>query len=426
MQIELVDDFISFMDFCTDPIAFCIYSEKILQENGFVRVDEDNLPKDLPKKGYLIRSSKSIIAYNASGYKGAIIAGAHSDSPILKLKYNYEKSTNLYHLLNTANYTGGLAHTTFGRGLKLKGHVYYKENSTLKRKYIDSKRAVGIIPFPEVSLHPDFALTPQFNRDSQMNIVLGTEGSTPVNDYLAKLANIQKESIVSADLYLADVNKPKLDGDFLTSARLDNLVSSYCSLKSFIEAEPNNTLNMVCVFDNEESGSHTLNGALGDFLERTLRFIASRANINLDILKRNSLIISADANHGSHPNYSGLYEKNHEPGLGEGLLMRGAGQNTTSLSMRGILTMKEASQLCSQALLVTAKRNGRSGGGTIGPKMEFLNGMAVIDVGSPMLGMHSYRETMCTKDLKAQYDILKNVFQNYSSILDHLDETQNP
>ncbi|EAY03622.1 Clan MH, family M18, aspartyl aminopeptidase-like metallopeptidase [Trichomonas vaginalis G3] len=419
--MELVDDFIEFMDFCTDPMAFCIYASKLLEENGYVHVQENNLPKELPKKGYLIRSHKSFIAYNAAWFKGAVVTGAHSDSPILKLKNNIEKTTDLYHLLNTANYTGGLSHSTFGRDLKLKGLVYYLENGTLQTKYIDSKRPIGFIPFPEVSLMDKFSLTPEFNRDNNMRIVVGTKGTTPVYEYLAGLAEIPVDSIVSTDLYLADINKAKVDGEFLTSARLDNLVSSYCSLKAFIESEPKDTLNMICVFDNEENGSHTLNGALGDFFERTLRFITSRSNVNLEVLKRNSLIISADANHGSHPNYAGLYEKNHQPGLGQGLMMRGTGQNTTSLSFRGIITMKEASKLANQQITVTAKRNGRGSGGTIGPKMEFLNGMPVIDVGSPMLGMHSYRETMCYKDLKAQLDIIKYTYLNYADILARMD-----
>ena len=414
--------FAQFMNEVTNPLAFCNYYEKILNEKGFTYIKESNLPKDLPKYGYFIRSRKTILAYKVGGFDSAVITAGHSDSPAIKLKPNIEKDTTLYHFLNLSNYTGGLAHTMFGRDLKICGNLYYKDsNGNLSYKYVDSVQPIGFIPFPEVSQDPKFSLTPQFNRDTNMNIIIGTDGSRPVSDYLSELSGVPKENIISTDLYLVDTNPAGIDGDFLTSARLDNLASSYACFEAFLKAKPRNTLNIVVVFDNEECGSHTFNGALGDFLERVLRFISSRANIDLSELKRRSINISADAAQGQHPNYSGLHEKNHPPTLGQGLICKGIGQNTTSLNISSVLSIAESSRKANKKLNIVAKKNKSGGGGTIGPKMEMLNGISTVDVGIPVLGMHSYRETIAHSDLWRHYKIIKSLYTDYATIRKHID-----
>ena len=415
-------DFASFLNYVTNPSAFCNFCEDLFNKKGFVCLKESNLPKDLPKSGYFIRSRKSILAYKIGGFESSVITAAHSDSPAIKLKPNIEKDTTLYHFLNLSNYTGGLAHTMFGRDLKICGNLFYKDsNGKLTYKYVDSGRPIGFIPFPEVTQSPELALTPSFNRDTNMNIITGTEGSRPVYDFLSEISGVPKDDIISSDLYLVDANPTGIDGDMLTSARIDNLASSYACLKGFLKAEPVNTINILVVFDNEECGSHTYNGALGDFLERALRFIASRANIDLQELKRKSIIISADAAHGQHPNYFNYHEKNHPPTLGKGLICKGIGQNTTSLNISAFLSIADSAKFANKKFNVVAKKNKSGGGGTIGPKMEMLNGISTVDVGIPVLGMHSYRETIAHSDLYRHIKIIQNLYEKYETIRKHID-----
>ena len=411
------EDLAKFMDACTDPTAFCIHASGILKKRGFQELKENAIPEKLPEKGFFIRSWKSIIAYNIGGYKSAVITAAHSDSPAIKLKENKEKQTDLYSLLNYANYTGGLAGTQQGRDLKLVGNVIYEdENGKIQLKHMDSKRPIGFIPYPEVTTDPKSALTPEIDRE-KMKIILGTSGKKPLNELLSELSGVDKDKIVSSDLYLVDAKPTGVFGDFLTSARLDNLCSSYACLNGFVSSKPNGTVNVLAVYDNEENGSHTFNGALGDFLERFLRTLTTKAGIDLNVFKRNSYIVSADAAHSTHPNYSGYVEPKHPLNIGGGVILKGLGQNTTSLNLTGFNIIKRAAQKTKVLAQVgSGKNKSGSGGGTIGPKMEMLHGIRTTDIGVSMWAMHSYRETMGVADIKRHVKIIKALYENYEEI----------
>ncbi|EAX88828.1 Clan MH, family M18, aspartyl aminopeptidase-like metallopeptidase [Trichomonas vaginalis G3] len=455
-RLKIAEDFCTFMDICTDPISFTNWADKVLSSRGFTKISESKLPDVAPLKGYIIRSNKTLIAYNIGDYKSAVIAAAHSDSPCIKLKTNFDSNTTLYQFLNLANYTGGLAHTMFGRDLILKGNVYYIDQGELKCKFVNSVKPIGFIPFPEVTLNQSYALTPNFNRDENMKIIVSSGGNTPVRTYLEKLADIPPNSIDSVDLYLIDKNKAKIVHDLVTSARLDNLLSSFCCFTSFLSVQPQNTLNICAIFDNEENGSHTLNGALSDMLERTLRFLVFKAppflslipqndgsetqqplsdNDNhriptkeelFDTLKRNSIFISADAAHGRHPNYMKLFEINHPPTMGHGVILKGSNANSTGFNLRGELAIRQAGVLSGAKVNKIARINARSTGGTIGPKVEMLNGLATIDIGNATFGMHSYRETVAQSDIFDQYLVIKEIYENYDLILQGIEGEVDP
>lgn len=422
-------DFCNFMNVCTDPISFTRYADAVLTQKGFTKISESKLPETAPKQGFFIRSHRTLIAYDIGGYNSAVIAAAHSDSPCIKLKKQFDGSTTLYQYLNLSNYTGGLAHTMFGRDLILKGNIYYKENEQMKTKFVNTVRPIGFIPFPEVTIQPDFALKPNFDRDRNMKIIVGTNSSTPVRTYLENLAKIPQNSIISVDLYLVDAKPATMVNDLVTSARLDNLLSSYCCFNGFLSSTPENTINICAIYDNEENGSHTLNGALGDMLERVLRFLSSRNPNNPelsieqkhDVLKRNSIIISADAAHGRHPNYVGIYETNHPPTMGHGVVLKGPNANSTGFNLRGQLLIQQSGLTGSAKVMKIAKTNSPSTGGTIGPKMEMLNGISTIDMGAPTLGMHSYRETAATKDVRDHLKLIETVYKKYDILLRAID-----
>jgi aspartyl aminopeptidase len=285
------------------------------------------------------------------------------------------------------------------------------------------------------------------------------------NLLVAKLAdqlNTHPENILDVDLSLYDVQKATLGGlnnEFIYSARIDNLMMSFCALKSFTKSlgsatalDDEKSVRTLVMFDHEEIGSAGPIGAQSTFLPGTLQRICALKSLKLnpealsssndgkaEIINNTpyeqaiarSFLISADVNHGKHPNYSGYHESNHQPVLNGGIIFASSSRKFLSKTTPGQIMLLE--MICkpesfdpisfiedeirappkSQNWVAT---NGGDCGSTVGPHLEARLGIRTLDMGNPVLSMHSIREMAGTFDVENAVRVFKSFYENYSEM----------
>ena len=276
--------------------------KKILNENDFVELSENEKWDLKGGKYYVIRDDTSVIAFiipdKYSNYFS--IVTSHLDTPSLEVKIDGCYTKDNYVKLNVMPYGGILNYGWLDHPLSIAGRIVVREKDDLKVKIIDLKETIGIIPSVAVHLNPKANTNLDINSqiDLQAIISLGSD-----IDYFNKILS---DDIVSYDLFLYNNLKPITIGkesELLVSPRIDNLTSVYSSLYSFIDSYPK-SISIFSSFNNEEIGSLTEEGADSNFLIDILKRITASLDIDLVSTLSKSIIISSDNTHAVHPNHS--------------------------------------------------------------------------------------------------------------------------
>jgi aspartyl aminopeptidase len=371
--MSLAEDFADFMTKSTTPYNFCADTRSLLLSNSYVELSEHDFPAEFPPKFFVIRDGKTLLAFNVGEMNSALIVGAHDDSPALKLKPNHvQTSPGAPTVLRHASYAGGLAHSYHGRDLRVAGAVLVRDRANpthVAIRVVDDRRAICIIPFP--SCGADSAgLSPTFDRENGMNPIFTFAQDKTLLGYVAGLLGVAESDIVGQELSLVDSRPCTIFGDFALSPRFDNLASSYGALKGFVGSDPHRSVSVCAVFGNEEIGSRTRTGACGDLLESCLRRLCAQKGVDYDVLKAKSLFVSADAAHAQHPNHPGLGEQNHPLLLGSGVALKETYKGSWAYDGAALAILIEAAKSAGVEYSLLCTKNGRRGGGTIGPKVE--------------------------------------------------------
>jgi aspartyl aminopeptidase len=395
----------------------------MLDKAGFVRLDEAQSWKlERAKSYYVCRNDSSIVAFK-TGRKdltksGVRITGAHTDSPCLKIKPTPELKRQGYLQLGVEVYGGALLHPWFDRDLSIAGRVHFqKRNGELASVLIDLRAPVAIIP--SLAIHLDRGVNEgrALNAQKELPPLLlqfpnkAAEEKFNFADFLLKeirknTAAKQAQSVLSHELFLYDTQAPALvglEGQFIASARLDNLLSCYLACRALIDSDSEHASVLVCN-DHEEVGSASTSGAAGPFLEKVLsRWIGSmhKAPDAMDRVIHHSFLISIDNAHGVHPNYAEKHDELHKPLLNAGPVIKiNANQRYASNSESVALF----TALCKQQKVPTQSfvmRSDMACGSTIGPITATELGVTTLDVGVPTFGMHSIRELAGADDALA-------------------------
>ena len=406
-------DFIS-----NSPTAYqavdCV--KKILESNGFTEVFE-NSPESFSDGGkhFVIRSGSSIIAFKGRCRDGGFnICASHSDSPCFKIKG--ELASYAYTRLATEKYGGMIYYSWLDRPLSCAGRVVVRTDSGVKSVLVDLKKATLVIPSVAIHLNRGVNDGYKFNPASDLLPLLGGSGSR--GEFFGRVAaacGVDVSDIVSHDLYLyndEDGRVVGLNDDLILSPRLDDLACVYASLKAFIDApEQNGSVGVLAVFDNEEVGSETKQGACSTFLDMTLRAIAGSDDKYTKMLY-NSFMVSADNAHALHPNQPSLYDTTNAPILGGGVVVKyNANQRyTTDAISDGVFSL--LADMAGIRLQKYSNRADMVGGSTLGSISNTRVSVSTIDIGLPQLGMHSASETAAVSDI---YDMIKVLTKLYSS-----------
>ncbi|KAH0790326.1 Clan MH, family M18, aspartyl aminopeptidase-like metallopeptidase [Histomonas meleagridis] len=414
----MFEDFSNFIQKCPTPFHFCAYARELLKKANFQEVSESE-PFPKVKKGFFIRDERALFAWNDNGHDFSVIAGSHCDSPSLFIKPNSEEITiNNQKILKCTLYGGGLFYTWVGHDLKLAGRVFYKTSEGVKCKLFNSEAPIAFIPPFEDHFDPRLCGYICSTDYDGFNAIFGFKDSTNLVDYVATKLNIPSDSICHWDLRLSDTELPTLlQDEVITSQNLDDLSNTYVVLKAFLDSNPKSgVFSGLAVFDNEEVGSSTRSGAGSSLINSALkRVIGDDETVRQ--MKANSIFLSCDTNHATHPNFPDKTEQNHVCNIGKGFAVEIDHNNSVACDMISLEILKRAAKKVGAKIQITTGLNGLSSGSTIGPMTESGTGIRTIDLGIPLLAMHSIRETGAISDMIDEYKTIKELYNHAKKYL---------
>jgi aspartyl aminopeptidase len=389
-----------------------------LEGAGFTRLDETAAWQLQPQgRYYVARNQSSIIAFrlDASSLleQGWRMAGAHTDSPCLRLKPQPELVRNGYLQLGVEVYGGVLLGPWFDRDLSLAGRVSYLDrNGAPGSCLVDFKRPIAIIP--NLAIHLDREVNQKRSINAQTDLpplVLQCAAGEQVDFKSLLIEQIHRQhpslgvaSILEFELSLYDVNPPAPIGlreEFIASARLDNLASCFLGLQGLLNSNAGNSL-LVCS-DHEEVGSNTSSGAAGPFLQATLQRIVDKlpgggGNEAYVRMLQRSMFASVDNAHGIHPNFADKHDSKHGPLLNAGPVIK---FNTNQRYATNSESSACFRRVCAEAGVPVQSfvmRSDMACGSTIGPIVATELGISTVDIGIPTFAMHSIRELCGSQD----------------------------
>lgn len=417
MEKKLALDLIDFL--YKSPTAH--HSVKTIKErldlNGFSEVKESdkwNLQKD--GKYYVIKNDSALIAFTVGNgdieEDGFKLIGAHTDSPGFRIKANPEMvSEGKYLKLNTEVYGGPILYTWFDRPLGIAGKVTLKGSLPLKPeiKLVNINKPLLIIPSLAIHMNRNVNEGLNINKQKDTLPLLSLINDKFEKDgYLVKILaeelNVEPCDILGFDLGLYEVEKGAIIGlneEFISAGRLDDMWMVYAGIQALIESKTNKSTKVMVCMDNEEIGSLTAQGANSALLLNILERITLALGKDREGLHRalaNSLMISADLAHAVHPNVEEKHDPTNRPVLGEGPVLKTAASGSYSTDSYNAAIFEG---LCNSAEVPYQKFFNRSdvrGGTTIGPITSSLLTIPVMDMGAPLLSMHSIRELATVKD----------------------------
>lgn len=377
----------------------------ILQKEGFQELKENEIYQ--VKKGgkyYITRNGTSILSFKI-GKKiqnpSFMIAASHSDCPLFKLKPNSLIVDAHYTKLNTEVYGGALLSPWFDRPLSLAGRLVVKEDEAIHSLPFDLKKEFCIIPSLAIHMNREantgFALNPQIH----LLPLVTSDKEFDLKEYLEKEAKLQKGTLISYDLYLYAKQEPVIWGpkkEYFSAQHIDNLECAYTTLCGFLEADNQDNIQVYACFDNEEVGSLTRQGADSDFLERNLKRVADALSLDYPSVLGNSMLLSCDNAHASHPNHPEKDDPTNHCYMNKGIVIKfNANQSYTSdgLSTGIFVSMLEKAGIPYQYY---TNRSDIRGGSTLGNLSNAHVSLLSLDIGCAQLAMHSCYETAGCKD----------------------------
>lgn len=429
---EINQGLLAFLSRAVTPFHAVEAMSDALEGAGFQRLEEgDNWQLQPRGRYFCTRNDSSIVAFvlpaEAGAVEGLRMVGAHTDSPCLMVKPSPEKVRQGYAQLAVEVYGGALLNPWFDRDLSLAGRVSYRRgDGKLATALVDFAEPVACIP--SLAIHLDREANSQRSINAQTDILPllyqpGEEDSFSLRELLlerllAEHPGSDAAEVLDYELNFYDSQAPALvglNGDFLASARLDNLLSCYVGLASLLAADGEQGALLVCN-DHEEVGSLSASGAQGPMLNSVLRRIAGSDEALAALVDR-SVMISVDNAHGIHPNYASKHDDNHGPRLNAGPVIKvNNNQRYASNSETAGLwrLLAAAVDVPVQSFVV---RSDMACGSTIGPITAGNIGVRTLDIGVPTFAMHSIRELAGSRDAESLHKVLTAFYQRPGPLL---------
>ncbi|KAF2197744.1 peptidase M18, aminopeptidase I [Delitschia confertaspora ATCC 74209] len=493
-SLKMAEDFLSFVNASPTPFHAVKSSKELLEKAGFKQIRErDSWSSSLHPGGkyYLTRNGSSIVAF-AIGKKWKAgnpigMIGAHTDSPCLRIKPVSKRQNDGFLQVACETYGGGLWHTWFDRDLSIAGRAMVKtKEGTIAQRLVKVDRP--ILRIPTLAIHLDRQENFQFNKEAQLFPIAGlvaaelnrqgtteetkseektAEGAfeplqTPIQrhhpyivDIIAEEAGVAATDILDFEMVLYDTQKSVIGGlnnELIFSPRLDNLMMSFCSVEAIIRSlssssalDNDSTIRLIALFDHEEIGSQTAQGADSNLLPAVIRRLSvlpaseSDSDQSYDKLDADtatayeqtlstSFLISADMAHSVHPNYPAKYESAHRPEMNKGTVIKINANARYATNSPGIVLLQEAARRAKKASSSTSSssqgvplqlfvvRNDSSCGSTIGPMLSAAMGARTLDLGNPQLSMHSIRETGGAHDVEHAVHLFESFFEHFEEL----------
>ncbi|KAL3649678.1 hypothetical protein CASFOL_006081 [Castilleja foliolosa] len=456
---SIVGDLLDYLNESWTQFHATAEAKRQLVAAGF-RLLKENEEWELKPGGryFFTRNMSSLVAFSIgekySVGSGFHVIAAHTDSPCLKLKPKSALSKSGYLMVNVQTYGGGLWHTWFDRDLSLAGRVIVRaDNGSFSHKLVKIKRP--LLRVPTLAIHLDRTVnTDGFKPNLENHLIpllavqddkTSSESDEKASTSSSKDAHHQLlmqilsdelgckiQDIASLELNVCDTQPSCFGGaneEFIFSGRLDNLASSFCAFRALVDAcaspedlADESAIRMVALFDNEEVGSDSYQGAGAPTMFEAMRRVV--ANLGQQSVGecgfaraiRNSFLVSADMAHGVHPNFADKHEENHRPVLQKGLVIKhNANQRYATSGVTSFL-FNEVAKTHNLPIQEFVVRNDMGCGSTIGPILASGVGIRTVDCGIPQLSMHSVREVCAKEDVDIAYRHFKAFYKTFSSI----------
>lgn len=385
-----------------------------LEKEGYVNLQEEAWQLQPGGKYYVTRNGSSLLAFRVphGAINGFMAAASHSDSPCFRLR-DHAELKGTYTRLSAERYGGMINATWVDRPLSIAGRVAVRRENGVQTCLVDFEKDMVLIP--NVAIHMNREMNNNVRYDAHTDLVplygMGqAEGS--FRRALAALAGCEEAQILATDLFIYNNQKGSIWGaadEFVSAPRLDDLACVYTSLQAFLLAQPAKSIPVLAVFDNEEIGSETKQGAGSMFLADTLQEICRSLALDYRAMLRRSLMLSCDNGHGLHPNHPELADRNEAPVPGKGVIIKHSPRYATDGVSSAVF---EA--ICQKAGVPVqhySNRPDQAGGATLGNISNTKAAMLSADIGMAQFAMHSSFETAAAADVNHMIHGIKAVFE---------------
>lgn len=413
----------------TSPFHVAASVEAQLTKAGFHKISlGDDWSLNFGGKYYMVHNGTSLIAFTIG--KNYLlgdefrIAAAHTDFPGLRIKGKPEITKEGYRQLNVEVYGGAILNTWLDRPLSAAGRVVLRSEDVFHPEicYVDFKKPFLTIPNLAIHMNRDMNKGVELNKQQDMLPILGLAGEETTGEffmeYLARQLRVEKEDILEYELGLYNTDTGDFLGlseEFISSPRLDNLTSVQAITTALIEGGRNQGINVAAYFDHEEIGSRTKQGAGSLLLTTVLERIMTSFGYSRDkFLKTfaDSLLLSVDVGHAIHPNKAEKNDITCKGILGKGICLKESSTQSYATDSEAVAIVQ---QICEAQKIPYQKffnRSDGTSGSTLGSIASSFLPVKTVDIGVPLLAMHSSRELMGTADQES----LTRVVQAFYSL----------
>ncbi|MBQ3539163.1 MAG: M18 family aminopeptidase [Bacteroidaceae bacterium] len=402
----------------SSPVNFLAakYAEDRLNGAGYQKISLTAIPELIPGKGYYItKNNSAVFAFRVgtgSVDEGFKLICAHTDSPCFRVKPSPEMvSEGGMIRLNTEVYGGPILYTWFDRPLSLAGRVILRGESPLspKVRLLHIKRPLLIIPHLAIHFNREVNEGNKINRQKDMMPVLGFinehfEKNNLLLDIVARELDVDASEILDFDLSLYEATPACLCGmnnEFISSGRQDDLLMAFAGLEALIESAPSAMTQVLALFDNEETGNMTKQGSASPMLRNLLdAVIMQRGGKPGDLYAavEKSFMVSADMAHALHPNYADKHDPTNHPVMGGGPVIKYNANQKYVTDAESAAVFAEVCRAAGVPFQTFVNRSDIAGGSTLGNTLTTQLPLRGVDMGNPMWGMHSARETSAVID----------------------------
>ena len=425
--MENLNKLLKFIDESPSAYHSVLNASRLLEDAEFEYIPEYK-PFKLKKGGkyYTTRNSTSLIAFkvgknNTEDYSFNIVA-SHGDSPTFKVKPNNNIDTGKYQKVSVEAYGGMLCSTWFDRPLSIAGRVSISTENGIKNELVNLDKDLLVIPNMAIHMNRMANEGFKYNMAIDMQPMLYAQEKTNLSKLLAKELNVEEKDIIGQDLFLYNRNKSMLVGEnneIFFAPRIDDLECGFTTLVGFIESDNNESISVYCLFDNEEVGSHTRQGAASTLLIDTLERINNSLGYSKEDLLRalsSSFLVSSDNAHAVHPNHPELSDALNKVFMNEGIVIKHNAAQSYTTDGLSCAVFKKICQKANVPVQHFTNRADLRGGGTLGNISTSQVSIMSVDIGLAQLAMHSAYELAGSKDVDYMITAIKEFYNTVISL----------
>ena len=406
--MDTLERFLTFAE--QSPTAFHAAANlaEMLREHGYTELREtEPWFVDAGGKYYVVRNDSAVIAFAVpeTGFGPFRIAAAHGDSPAFKLKQRFEDKGEFYVRRNAEGYGGMIMSTWLDRPLSVAGRLAVRRGDGVETRLVNLDRDAVLIPSQPIHFNREVNKGYEWNPQKDLMPLYGDGTSAGgLMKEIAEAAGVREEDILGHDLFLYARQSGSVWGAgdaYFSCGRIDDLECAFAAMTAMAESTPRDAVSVCAVFDNEEVGSATRQGADSGFLYDTLTrlgFALGASDGEIRAAVAGSFMVSADNAHAVHPNHPEKFDAQNRVYMNEGIVIK---HNAAQKYTTDAVSSARFELICRKAEVPVqhfANRSDVPGGSTLGNLSNTHVSMETVDIGLAQLAMHSVYETAGTKD----------------------------